>query len=236
LGELDDVRIVLGGFGEPAMHPQLGEIVRILRGGGAAAIAVRTSALVGEDVFDDLIFELPVDVVIVTLDAATRQTYQYVHGVDAFDRVTQRVQGWLQRRRERRQVRPMIVPEFCKTLDNFADMEAFFDDWMRRTGTAVISGPSHYARQCADRAVTRVAPPRRVPCRQVFNRATVLADGTLAGCDRDFAGRQAAGSLRNTAFRELWSGRFMSGLRDAHRAGSLAALPLCPNCDDWHRP
>lgn len=236
LGEFDDVRIVLGGFGEPALHPQLAEIVALLRASAVRAIAVRTSALAGNESFDALLFDAPIDVVIVPLDAHSAETYRRIHGLDVYDRALQRLHHWTERRSAARAVRPLLVPEFMKTTENLDEMERFFDEWLQRLGTAVIVGPSHFSGQRPDLRVTRVTPPRRTPCRQLFRSALILADGTVVTCDQDYAARQPVGHLGRASFREIWSGPQIRRLRDEHRRGVVDVQPLCSKCEEWHRP
>lgn len=242
----DDVRIVLGGFGEPALHSHIAEATAMLRAAGAAAIALRTSGLVGGSALDEWMFGVPIDAVIVALDAARPETYFRVHGVDGFAAVRQRIEGWALRRAALRQVRPMIVPEFIKSVETFDDLEQFYDEWMRYLGTPVIAGPSTFAGQVPDRRVTRVTPPRRKACRQLFRRALVLADGTLATCDQDFAARQSIRPANGMSLAEQWRAGKVRALREAHRAvvgaapdavaSILSQWPLCSKCEEWHRP
>jgi hypothetical protein len=250
--DYDDVRIVLGGFGEPCLHPAFPEICAALRRSAALAIAVRTSALLGGtklqpltqtrvqglqlcptiDRVDSALFETPIDAVEVILDAATAQTYSRVHGFDGFESVLARLERWIDRRIERQQVRPLIVPSFIKSVDNLDDMEAFFDTWQRRLGAALITGYSHCAGQRPDRAVTSMAPPRRTTCRRVFSRAHILADGRMTTCDQDFAGRQTLGVVGHEPFESLWESAKLNQVR----ANDIAGLSLCQSCDEWHRP
>jgi MoaA/NifB/PqqE/SkfB family radical SAM enzyme len=228
----DDVRFVLGGFGEPLCHPQFTEVCRILRSSGALALAVRTNAVSCDPGLEAALFETPLDVVEVTLDAATPATYRAVHGADLFDEVTARVERWLARRLSAQQVVPLIVPSFVKAGETLQEMELFFDTWQRRLGTAVITGYSNCAGQRPTRAVTSTTPPQRGVCRRVFKRILILADGTVATCDQDFAARQTLGSLRESPLGELWRSDRLAGIR----SNELAGLPLCPTCDQWHGP
>ncbi len=232
IGEHDDVRIVLGGFGEPCCHPQFGEACRILRESGALAIAVRTGGLVANDAVEAALFETPVDVVEVTLDATTAAGYRRVTGADRFDEVSARVHGWLERRLAGSSVVPLIVPSFVKSRETLPEMEAFFDHWMRQLGMVLVTGYSHCAGQLPDRAVTSTAPPRRGPCVRTFSRTMILADGRVTTCDQDFAGRQTLGRIGEAAFEELWRGQVLSSIR----GGEIGAAPLCGSCDQWHRP
>lgn len=232
IADHDDVRIVLGGFGEPCLHPKFVEICRMLRESPAAAIAVRTSGLVGDAIVEAALFETPVDVVEVTLDAARPETYARVHGLDAYEAVMARLERWMKRRIDSRHVRPLIFPSFIKAKETLDDMEDFFDGWHRRLGMAVVTGSSHYAGQLPDRSVTPMAPPGRGPCRRVFSRAMILADGRITTCDQDFAGRQAMGNILEQPPAELWCGEGIEQVR-RHCVGQQ---PLCPGCDEWHRP
>ncbi len=233
IGDFDDVRIVLGGFGDPCLHPEFSAICRIVRESGAAAIAVRTTGRDLPSEVEEAIFSTPVDVVEVTLDAATPQTYSRIHGIDAFDAVVARVDAWMARRERERRVLPLIVPSFVKSTENLDDMEAFFDHWQRRLGCALITGYSSCAGQRPERTVTQTAPTPRRPCRRTRSRAMILADGRMTTCDQDFAGRQSLGSVVETSFAELWRN---SAVLNAARSNSVAELPLCPACTEWHRP
>ncbi len=227
----DDVRVVLGGFGEPCLHPHFGEICRMLRG-SAAAIAVRTSGLVDDPETDAALFETPVDLLEVTLDAATAGTYRAVNGVDVFDRAPAKLESWIARRQGEHRVLPMLVPSMVKADETLSDMEAFVDAWQRRLGTVLVSGYSHCAGQRPARAVTPLAPPQRGPCRRVFSRAMILADGRMTTCDQDYAGRQAIGRIGECRAAALWQVRPLADIR----LGKIDLLPLCPKCDEWHRP
>lgn len=230
--DYDDVRIVMGGFGEPCCHPEFGEICRILKASAAASVAVRTNAFLDEPGVADALFETPVDVIEVTLDAARSQTYRNVYGVDAFEAVTARLEEWLSRRASGDKVLPLIVPSLVKAGETIDDMEAFFDTWQRRLGMSAITGYSHCAGQRPRRAVIHMAPSARDRCLRVFSRAVVLADGRVTTCDQDFAARQAVGRIGDATFLELWQ----SKLFDPIRENRYNEMPLCPACDEWHRP
>ena len=239
INEYDDVRIVLGGFGEPCLHPALPEICSTLRQNAAvAAVAVRTSALFSPDqqriaeTAESALFETPVDVIEVMIDAASCETYRRVHGIDGYEQVLGRMERWIARREQRQQVRPLIVPSFVKSLENVEDMETFFDIWQRRLGMSLITGYSHCAGQRPSRSVTSVAPPARSACKRTLSRMVVLADGRVTTCDQDFSARQAVGVIGRQTLRELWNASLLAEIR----CGDFGHAALCSQCDEWHRP
>ncbi|MFQ5423332.1 MAG: SPASM domain-containing protein [Phycisphaerae bacterium] len=228
----DDVRIVLGGFGDPCTHPAFGEICRMFRASDAMAIAVRTDATVEAAPVEAALFETPVDVVEVTIDAACAETYRRVWGSDRLAEVSSRIERWIERRFAGNSVLPLIVPSLVKANESLPDMEPFFDAWMRRLGMVLVTGYSHCAGQLERRAVTAMAPQKSDACRRTFSRLLVLADGTVTTCDQDFAGRQSVGSLRDAPLVDLWRSERLSRIR----RNDIDSLPLCPTCDEWHRP
>jgi len=233
---IDDLRIVLGGFGEPMCHPKLIEIVQILRRAEPLSIAMATSGLAGDAALDELLFDLPLDAIIVRLDAVTPDAYQRVHGRDAFGQAVARMERWLDLRESRRQVRPLLVPELMKTTLNADEMETFFDRWIGRLGCAVIAPPSRFGGRLAGLAVTQTEPPGRVGCRRLASRMLILADGSVVACDQDYSAERTLGRVNGRTLGDLWTGDGLTALRAAHAEGRFGAHPLCQACEEWHRP
>ena len=228
----DDVRIVLGGFGEPFRHPQFTDICQVLRQGGVAALAVRTSGRISDPGIEDALFELPVDVIEVTLDAACPETYSRVHGNNEYQDAVAFIERCLTRRETEKRVQPLVVPSFVKCLENLDDMEHFFDYWQSRLGMALITGYSHHAGQRSDRAVTSTAPPAREPCRRSFTRLVILGDGNVTTCDQDYKGMHVIGNLKTESLHDIWRSAPLNMLRSER----VSNLPLCQSCQEWHCP
>ncbi len=236
LGAVDDSLVVLGGFGEPLLHPQFDDIVRILRDNGVYGIAVRSNCLALCEKRIDALITHQVDILAAALDAWTPELYRTVNGEDRLDEAINNVRQLTGKRGERRSVAPLVVPEMTKSVDTLGEMDHFFDGWVRETGWANFVGYSHYSHRREDRCVVNMAPPSRRACRRMGSRATVLADGRFLVCDQDFDGAHAAGSLTDASIRDLWHGDRLQGARCSHRDGSFDAMPLCTACEEWHRP
>ncbi|MGD2109251.1 MAG: SPASM domain-containing protein [Phycisphaerae bacterium] len=249
VGELiryDDSLVVLGGFGDPLRHPQFGQVLRSIRGVQAdgkrlfgLAVRTRGADLTREHI--EAMFDHGVDVLEVALDAWTPELYGRLQSPSdpsaaRLEDVLHRVEQLSAMRRQRQAVQPIVVPSMVKARENVHELDDFHDGWIRRLGAVTIHGVSHYARQFEDRSVIQMAPKPRVGCRRLRCRCMVLADGRATMCDQDFNGRHALGSLREHSLEQLWNGATFNALRDAHRKGRFDLNPLCPACDEWHRP
>ena len=244
----DDALILLGGFGDPLRHPQLAEVLACIHrtaaeagAGTSLGLCVRTAGVDLTDATIDLLIEHGVDVLQVSLDAWSPELFGRLHAPDDPERadlggVCAKLDRLAARREALRSVRPILVPDFIKAKDNLDEMDAFHDGWIRRHGAVSITGFCHHAMQCEDRSVMRMAPPLRTACRRMNTRCVVLADGSVTMCDQDFTGRHAIGRIGAATLEQLWAGPGMEALRDDHRRGAFDAVPLCRQCDEWHRP
>ncbi len=236
LASRDDTRVILGGFGDPLRHPELGRCLATCRQAEIFGLAVKTTAVDLDEKTIDALLEHRVDVLHVLIDAASAETYRRVHRADHFDRVIANLDRLFERQRSRNQPQPLVVCELLKTRETTDDLEAFYDHWINRTGSAMIAGPSHYAGQWPDHAVIPMSPPTRSPCRRIFQRTMVLADGRVPACDQDFTGRHALGNVADTSLAAIWQGPAFQAVRQSHLTRTYGALPLCAACDEWHRP
>lgn len=235
LASRDDMRVVLGGFGDPLLHPRFVDVLSMCRRAGLFGLAVRTPLVALDEAALRALIDARVDVVNVLIDAATPETYLRIHNADHFAAVTANVERLIEAQRDNRGL-PLVVCEMIKCHATYAEIEPFYDHWLNRTGGAVIAGPSDFAGQFPDVAVMDMTPPSRRPCERIFHRAIVLADGRVTVCDQDFRGLHALGTLAESSLSALWNSEGMSRVRRSHLDGADDAMPLCPRCREWHRP
>jgi hypothetical protein len=234
LSGMDDVRLTLGGVGDPMLSPVFFEIIAAARAAGISTINIETDLLSATP--DDLrqLGCCGADVISVHFPAASSPVYAQVMGIDGFSRVLQNV-GLLEE-----QVKiaglgtPLIAPVFIKMPMNLPEMEAWYDYWVRRCGHAVLIGPSDYAAQIPDLAVADMALPVRQACTRLSARMTILSDGRIVSCEQDVLGKQAMGIVGQTPIQEIWQGNFGS-LRRCHQDRQWDTQSLCKNCREWHR-
>jgi hypothetical protein len=218
----DDALVVLGGFGDPLLHPRFADVLAAIRSAAPAdqpllGLAVRTPCVeLNDDVIDALVTHR-VDIVEVLLDAWTPGRYAALQtpaaGADAsryghattggeagrytlpadLGRVLANIERITARTRSAKTAAPVILPSMTKARDNVEELDEFFDGWVRRVGAVCVTAYSHHAGQIEDRSVIDMTPSTRCPCRRLQSRAMLLADGTLVACDQDFRARQAMG-------------------------------------------
>lgn len=234
LGTYDDRLVMLAGHGDPLMHPAFGEVCRAVRAAGILGLCVVTPLVELPDAALHALFDAPVDLVEIAIDAHTAETYRAVHGRDAFTAVLSNIERIDAERRRRQSPQPILVPSLTRCAKTAGDLESFFDDWIRRTGTAVIRGYDDMQGRLAPDSLLSLAPPNRTPCRQLASRLVLLGDGRATACSRDPHGELAVGEWANSPLSEIWQGRELQHLRDRHAAGRWGEIPACGGCRSWN--
>jgi MoaA/NifB/PqqE/SkfB family radical SAM enzyme len=234
LSGVDDLRLVLAGVGDPLLHGDLFDFLGRFASKGIS-IAIETDLFGLENPVLDWLADSPVDIVSIFIPAASAQTYQVMMGVDGMRSVLDNLRRLIDRRQNRRSGTPLFVPTFIKSKINLAEMEPWYDHWLRVLGCAVISGPSDFSGRIPDISAARMEPPLRKPCARLAGRLTILSDGKIVSCEQDFLGEQAMGTIGQTSIRDAWNGLFAK-MRNDHKSGNWKEMPVCGNCSDWHRP
>jgi radical SAM protein with 4Fe4S-binding SPASM domain len=234
LAAMDDIRLTLAGVGDPLLHESCIEIITAAAIAGIHTIHLETDLLSSTP--EDLaqLADSAVDVVSVHFPAATAPTYTAMMGVDGFTRALENVRILEQQVKRAGRGTPLIAMLFTKTAVNLAEMESWYDYWIRRLGHAVILGPSDFGGQIPDLAVADMAPPRRKPCARLASRMTVLSDGRVVSCEQDFQAKQVMGTVGETPIQEIWQSRF-TAMRQCHERGEWNQMPVCVGCREWHR-
>ena len=236
LAEYDDRMLVFGGHGDPLLHPRVIDACRIARDGGVCAIAIRSPLVRLSDVQLEGLLAARVDVLQALLDAHSPETYTELHGADHFEQVVLNIDRVQIARGERQIPQPIVVPSITRCTPAFPEIERFFDDWIARTGWAVIEGYSDYGGLLAEEPLLQATPPVRERCGRLASRMTLLADGTAVLCDQDPLGRQPIGNWFEMPLRELFAGSERANAQEKHAVGGWGELPLCGACRQWFRP
>ena len=117
-------RVVLHGIGEPLLNPQLFDIVAYLKT-RVATVLFNSDAIGLTPARAARLIECGLDEYRVSMDAATRETYRLIRGVDRFERVTANVAALIALERERARAMPRVSLWFTASRANVEELPAF---------------------------------------------------------------------------------------------------------------
>ncbi len=220
LAGIDDLRLVLAGAGDPILSPGFFEIAQYAIA-LKIAVAIETDLLGSDESTIDGLAKSGVDVISVHFPAVTAATYQAVMQTDGFKTCVANIQRLI----EQSAPTTLIVPAFTKLQANFAEMEPWYDHWLRVLGCAVIVGPSDFSATIPDLSAARMEPPRRRPCARLNSKITILSDGRVVSCEQDLRGKQTLGRIGQDSIASIWNGP-MGSLRSDHKLGNWQRHPV----------
>lgn len=236
----DDPALLLGGLGDALLHPEWDQLVLAAHQAGVLGIGIETDLRCDKETVDRVL-ELPLDLVVVRLNADQPDTYATTMGADDLPSVADNIRHLLERRRARADTgegeiaQPWLVPTLTKTETSLSDMESFFQRWTATFGCQPVLTPATTGcGKMPDLSPVPMTPPKRKPCRQLGRRMSILSDGTVALCDQDWLGEAALGQAGSDDLLTLWQNAHAPWR--AHQNERYDELELCRHCSDWHRP
>ncbi len=234
--QLDDRLLLLGGHGDPLLHPQFADACAQIKQSGVFGLAVSSTLVeLSEAALEALLSG--VDLLEVRLDATTRGAYERLHRRDAFEQVLANIERIQQARLQRACPQPIVIPSLTRCHATLDQLEAFYDHWIQITGAALLQTYNRYGGLMPTDPISPAHPPLRSGCRRLANRMMLLADGATTLCAEDVRGVHPIGDWRVSTLAALWNGPARQSLRALHAAHQFAALPqLCQACEEWFRP
>ena len=196
LAEAKDVVVTLGGAGDPLIHPDVADMVRLLRAAGALAIELRTELLSPTAV--ERVRDLDVEVISVDLHAVDAPGYRVMMGPGDFGGACAALHDLLlQRQGARTDPFPWLLPRVERLRASVAWVPMFVEVWTRDGDGAIVDPPPQ--------ADPWGAPLPHAPMAatgdeawahaDTLRRMTVLSDGRVPVVDGDLLGSLSVGSV-----------------------------------------
>jgi hypothetical protein len=223
---------------EPLLDARLATRVRQARQmlGPQVAIWVTTNGalLTPERALD--LADAGVDVVEVSLDAVSQETYSAIRQQLDFQKIVANVEALLARPGRMR-----VALRFTRQQANAGEEARFQKEWSARGALVVkmgvtnrcgsISSFQHLARSGA---VAPETPPTHRPwsrgCPFPFTRLHILRDGRALFCCEDWREQCIIGDLAQQTLDQVWNGEAVNRLRGLIQSGSAGDFEPCRSC------
>jgi radical SAM protein with 4Fe4S-binding SPASM domain len=216
------------GIGEPTLHPNLFEMIRIARDSGIRT-GISTNATLLDGRRSDLLLEARLDYLIFAFDGATKRTYETYRVGATFEKTRINILNFLSRKLARRSA-TYVVLQMVLLKENAQEIEQY-----RRLWSIPGVDEVRFKRDEIQVAGTKIPgiefkSERQNPCHLLWRGPLyVRYDGSAYPCCYMYRD-SPIGDLRRQSVMEVWNSEPMIRLREAHINGDLAAYPTCRNC------
>lgn len=217
---------------EPLLDPKLVERIAYAKARGFLDIRLNTNAsLLTPEVSRGLI-EAGLTRLSVSLDAATKETYETVRVGGNWERVQANVQSFLDIRKSMGARLPVLRVTFVRIRENAHEEGAFIAAWKDRA--EYVSIQSYVPHVPGDAALTHHPDERRhmadVTCSQPFERLVVGVDGEVYPCCSPVGTAIRLGNVGESSLADIWQSAMQKRLRRMMRDRTWAEFDICRQC------
>jgi radical SAM protein with 4Fe4S-binding SPASM domain len=233
--------------GESLLHPQFIDQVAYAAAKKAGPINLTTNGVTldnpaveggkktGKTNLERLL-ELNIDVIDVSLDAATREKHEAIRVRSNYNRVWGNLHRLLYLR-EKMRASTKVMVSIIDQPDNHDEVEMFVKQWTPLVDRVIVRGYLENLGLTPYKpggVVDQVNGVKRWPCPQFWKRVTIAPTGDVRFCVVDWLDKTKLGNVRTHTIKELWKSAEYDRLRRAHLEGRYGdAHSLCGPCTDW---
>lgn len=219
--------------GEPFVSMNLVDYIRAAKEIGYKYVYLTTNGALVSPERTKQVLEAGLDSIKFSINAGTRETYNFIHGRDDFNRVISNLIGMDKYRKSKKNNIKLYV-SYVVTKQNEAEkeilkelIEDIVDDIIfieaRNQGGLMYEINDYLVLENKKYNI------KNPPCSLLFNSLHITYEGYLTACCVDFQNYLVVGNLNELSLENAWESREFMKLREMHLNNKLEGT-LCYNC------
>ena len=224
--------------GEPLLHPELPQIIRIFKENNIET-RLSTNGTVLSEANAHKLMEAGLDYIVFSVDGVKKGTYEKIRKGANFEEVEKNILNFLKIKKDNNYKTKTQI-QFIKTIDNASEEQAFVKKWMNTdidcvniksfsTRAGRVSGVEKFT----DGEKIKERTIKRSPCFYFWETLIILWDGRVVVCCQDLLGELVVGNINSQTLTEIWNSSRMVNLRKQQLDGNL--ISPCSECADWKK-
>jgi MoaA/NifB/PqqE/SkfB family radical SAM enzyme len=216
------------GIGEPMIHPNIFEMIRITHEAGIRT-GMSTNATLLDDRRADMLLDSGLDYVILAFDGATKETYEKYRLGATFEKTRENILDFLHKKLDRK-ASIYAVLQMVLLKENSHEIDAYRKLWSVPGVDEIRFKRDEVHNEGSEIPDSKQKGQRRNPCHLLWRGPLyVRYDGLAYPCCYMYD-EPPVGDLRKQSVMEVWNSNDMVKLRAAHLSGDLSQYPICQNC------
>ncbi|MFH0973449.1 MAG: radical SAM/SPASM domain-containing protein, partial [Candidatus Micrarchaeota archaeon] len=226
-------------MGEPLLNPEIFDFIGYAKSKGINNIYLSTNVTLLTPEKSAALLDTRIDNVILSLDGATKRTYERVRRNANYESSVRNVKAFLELREKMRFKtgrKPHVFLQVIKTNETVKEIDDFRKQWSGYDVEITCKNFCTWANQLknAERVSKRANwyHPAGMPwhCANLWESMVVTWDGIVVPCCYDFNSTCVLGDLKKQSVLDVWNGEPMQALR-ASQTGRKP-VKLCAGCTD----
>ena len=221
-----------GGIGEPLMHPDLHDMIEYcLRNDVRVGVSTNVTLLTAKTT--DLILKNPPDILLLSLDGATKETVERIRVGSKFEKTMEKVCYFLKEKHQRGAGKPFTIVQMVHMPENQDEEELFYEKWKAYKGADDVRYKkfvSFYGAERTPEFAMNSDSKDNLSCIIPYRQLSISFDGTIAFCCLDSDFKDPIGNVNSSSISELWNSKKMVEYRRLLAEGLRSQVPMCREC------
>jgi spiro-SPASM protein len=218
----DDKVIVISGFGEPFLNPEIIEIIDFFSQNHNIIVETNGSYF-NSDIMKKL--KNPDKVkFIVSIDSATENTFNFLGKSMNFKKLETFLKYFLEKYPQN------FYIQFVRMKQNDFEVEQFYEKWKNFEKNIIFRKYNNYSGVLEDNEVADLTPINRFPCFHLRRDFYILSDGKVALCKSDINGDIADSNVFEEGMEIIW--QKLEKFYKLHLEKKY--IPMCKNCNEFY--
>lgn len=222
--------------GEPLIHPRIFDMLTYAAHNSGTKVTLTTNGVLLDSVRRQKLIDSGTDVVDISIDAFSNETYSKVRVKGDLD-VTRSNVIELINTVSKQHSSLKVVVSYVELPQNMHETDTFEQFWKEQGAQYVVIRRQHSCsgvkEALAEIRRSENASVERRPCLYPWERIVLNAQGHLDFCPSDWVHGSVIADYRTTTIRETWNGEFYQKLRNAHLSNDYSCHGFCGQCPDW---
>lgn len=229
-------QVVLAGFGEPLLYPQMEEAIAYIKNKKPfAKVVITTNGILLTEPKAEKLLQAGLDQLTVSLNAVSRERYKEFTKCDYYEQIVNNTRSLLKLVNERSN-KVKVYVQILAGLNTENDIEKFKKYWqpyLGKCGEIQVQPFVNWG------GMIKIAPEKseqqkRYPCIHLYNNWIISREGEALACCMVFPAQQEAlklGNIKDKSLQELYLSGRIKELQKLNQQGKLYTLAPCKDCD-----
>lgn len=232
-----EIAISLNVFGESFLHPKLHEMVKYAKQSNVGEVHLNTNITIIDEQKIKSILEAGIDVLTLSFEGTGKDVYEKLRIGSNFEKAEENIKMILRAQKEMNAFKTRINIQMTDMEETHGRIKEFVEKWkqfLAANNGILIKQYDTWAGQVKDRTVN----PKyftRAPCPVLNENMTIYWNGDVSICCRDCFGIQVLANAGQNSIEEIWKGSQYQKLRELNNSKQFGKIPLCKQCNDWHK-
>ena len=225
--------ITLNGYGEPFIAKQIFEMITYTMQ-SSLNLKINTNGHYLNPKNIDKLLDNPPSHLSISLDGATKETYEKVRVNGRFDRLMSNLTALLDAKAAREDHPMKVTLQIIRMDETEEEIQEFVDQWKDRVDEISIPNVHNWGGLYEESGNLEKMDVKRVPCKELWRTMMVFEDGSTSICCAVFDNKNMnMGNIKERHLSEIWRSEEYNKLRQHHIDGNFHLIDICKDCNMW---